>query len=61
MSTIEISKDYIVTGAEYSSLGSQMKWKQDGYWYKADMLGFESLAEAVSFAETFQYRRVCSV
>ncbi len=47
MSTIEISKDYIVTGAEYSSLGSQMKWKQDGYWYKADMLGFESLAEAV--------------
>lgn len=47
MSTIEISKDYIVTGAEYSSLGSQMKWKQDSYWYKADMLGFESLAEAV--------------
>lgn len=47
MSTIEISKDYIVTGAEYSSLGDQMKWKQDGYWYKADMLGFESLAETV--------------
>lgn len=47
MSTIEISKDYIVTGAEHSSLGSQMKWKQEGYWYKADMLGFESLAEAV--------------
>lgn len=47
MSTIEISKDYIVTGAEYSSLGEQMKWKQDGYWYKADMLGFESLAETV--------------
>lgn len=47
MNTIEISKDYVVTGAEYSSLGSQMKWKQDGYWYKADMSGFESLAEAV--------------
>lgn len=47
MSTIEISKDYIVTGAEYSSLGDQMKWKQDGYWHKADMLGFESLAETV--------------
>ncbi|MCM1174111.1 MAG: hypothetical protein NC341_03565 [Blautia sp.] len=44
---IEISKDYIVTGAEHSSCGSQMKWKQEGYWYKADMLGFESLAEAV--------------
>lgn len=47
MSTIEISKDYVVTGAEYSSLGGQLKWKQDGYWYKADRLGFESLAEAV--------------
>lgn len=47
MNTVEISKDYIVTGAEHSSMGSQLKWKQDGYWYKADRLGFESLAEAV--------------
>lgn len=47
MSMIEISKDYVVTGAEYSSLGGQLKWKQDGYWYKADRFGFESLAEAV--------------
>ncbi len=47
MSTIEISKDYAVNGAEHSSLGSQLKWKQDGCWYKADRLGFESLAEAV--------------
>ncbi len=47
MSTIEISKEYIVTSAEHSSLGSQLKWKQDGYWYKADRLGFESLAEVV--------------
>ena len=47
MSTIEISKDYVKTGAEYSSLGCQLKWKQDGYWYKADRFGFESLAEAV--------------
>lgn len=47
MSTIEISKEYAVTGAGHSSLGNQLKWKQDGYWYKADRLGFESLAEAV--------------
>lgn len=47
MNTVEISKEYIVTGAEHSSVGSQMKWKQDGYWYKADNLGFESLAETV--------------
>lgn len=47
MNTAEISERYIVTGAEHSSMGSQLKWKQDGYWYKADRLGFESLAEAV--------------
>lgn len=47
MNTIEISKEYIVTGAEHSSMGSQLKWEQDGCWYKADRLGFESLAEAV--------------
>ncbi|MCM1388537.1 MAG: hypothetical protein NC231_14505 [Bacillus sp. (in: Bacteria)] len=47
MNRIEISKDYIVTGAEYSSVGNQLKWKQDAYWYKADRLGFESLAETV--------------
>lgn len=47
MNVIEISKEYVVTGAEHSSLGGQLKWKQDGYWYKADRFGFESLAEAV--------------
>lgn len=47
MNTIEISKEYVVSGAEHSSMGNQLKWKQDGYWYKADRLGFESLAEAV--------------
>ena len=40
MSTVEISKEYIVTGAEHSSVGDQLKWKQDGYWYKTDHLGF---------------------
>lgn len=47
MSTIEISEQYIVTGAEHSSSGNQLKWQQDGYWYKADRKGFESLAEAL--------------
>lgn len=47
MNKVEISREYIVTGAEYSSLGRQLKWQQDGYWYKADSQGFESLAEAV--------------
>lgn len=47
MDKIEISKEYVKTGSEHSSRGNQLKWKQDGYWYKADRLGFESLSEAV--------------
>lgn len=47
MNTIEISKEYMASGTGHSSVGSQLKWQQDGYWYKADRLGFESLAEAV--------------
>lgn len=47
MSTIEISKQYIVTGAEHSSTGKQLKWQQDGYFYKADRNGFESLSETL--------------
>ena len=47
MSAIEISKEYIATGAEHSSTGNQLKWQQGEYWYKADRLGFESLAESL--------------
>ena len=47
MNAIEISKEYITTGAEHSSAGNQLKWQQDEYWYKADRLGFESLAESL--------------
>lgn len=44
METIHITKNHIVT-LEHSSKGNQLKWEQDGYWYKADAFGFESLAE----------------
>lgn len=57
MNTTEISKEYIVTGAEHSSTGDQLKWLQDGYWYKADRLGFESLAEVV-VSRLLQYSNV---
>ena len=46
METVHITKNHIVT-VEHSSKGNQLKWEQDGYWYKADAFGFESLAEAV--------------
>lgn len=28
-----------------SSKGNQLKWKNDGIWYKADYTGYEGLAE----------------
>lgn len=46
METVHITKNHIVT-IEHSSKGNQLKWEQDGYWYKADAFGFESLAETV--------------
>lgn len=44
---VEIEKDHILTGSGYSSKGNQLKWELDGYWYKADAFGFESLSEIV--------------
>lgn len=48
MRTIEIYEKTIQTGIGHSSKGNQLKWFQDGWWYKADQFGFESLAETVA-------------
>lgn len=47
MQTVELITDTIETGAEHSSKGNQLKWEQDGWWYKADAFGYEGLAEVV--------------
>ena len=47
MRTVEIEKGHVITGTEHSSKGNQLKWELDGYWYKADAFGYESLAETV--------------
>ena len=31
----------------HTSKGNQLKWKQDGYWYKADQFGYEGVAETI--------------
>lgn len=31
----------------HTSKGNQLKWHQDGYWYKADQFGYEGVAETV--------------
>lgn len=54
---IEIQKDYILTGTGYSSKGNQLKWELDGYWYKADAFGFESLSE-ILVSRLMQYSNI---
>lgn len=34
-------------GDSHTSKGNQLKWEQDGFWYKADAFGYESLAEVL--------------
>lgn len=33
--------------AGHSSKGNQLKWKTDGFWYKADHMGYEGLSEVL--------------
>lgn len=44
---ITLSKGKEVVINRNSSKGNQLKWKADEYWYKADYLGYEALAEYV--------------
>lgn len=47
MQKVEMKQERIITGIEHSSKGNQLKWEQDGWWYKVDEFGYESLAEVV--------------
>lgn len=44
---IELFEQNIRTNDRQSSKGNQLKWKNDGKWYKADYTGYEGLAEYV--------------
>lgn len=48
MLCVEMKHDNLDIGFGHSSKGNQMKWFQDGYWYKADQFGYESLSEVVT-------------
>lgn len=47
MFEIEIPQKHAVETETTSSKGNQRKWSLDGWWYKADSLGYEGLAEVV--------------
>lgn len=44
---IEVFEQDIKDDGRKSSKGNQLKWCTSGYWYKADYLGYEGLAECV--------------
>ncbi len=47
MQIIEMRTANVDISIGHSSKGNQLKWEQDGWWYKADAFGYESLAEVV--------------
>lgn len=42
---IELFEQNIRTNDRQSSKGNQLKWENEGIWYKADYVGYEGLAE----------------
>lgn len=42
---IELFEQSVKMPARQSSKGNQLKWENDGIWYKADYTGYEGLAE----------------
>jgi len=47
MIKVELKTDPLQINPSATSKGNQPKWYQDGYWYKADHFGYESLSEFV--------------
>ncbi len=44
---VRLDRNNIVENQMKSSKGNQMKWKVNGFWYKADYTGYEGFAETV--------------
>ena len=41
----ELFEQYVKKMSRQSSKGNQLKWENEGVWYKADFLGYEGLSE----------------
>lgn len=46
MDTIKLLSTGVLTG--HSSKGNQLKWKDGEWWYKADQMGYEGMAEVIT-------------
>ena len=47
MEMIDLSRLEPQETLNHTSKGNQLKWKYYGYWYKADHMGYEGLAETI--------------
>ena len=47
MFMVELFEQNIRTSSRQSSKGNQLKWENEGMWYKADYMGYEGFAEYV--------------
>lgn len=47
MEMIDLSRLEPQEALNHTSKGNQLKWKCGGYWYKADHMGYEGLAETI--------------
>lgn len=47
MEMIDLSRLEPQEALNHTSKGNQLKWKCYGYWYKADHMGYEGLAETI--------------
>ena len=47
MEMIDLSRLEPQETLNHTSKGNQLKWKCYGYWYKADHMGYERLAETI--------------
>lgn len=47
MEIINLDQSIPLDTQGHSSKGNQLKWKHDGYWYKADHMGYEGLCEVL--------------
>lgn len=47
MEMIDLSRLEPQETLNHTSKGNQLKWKCYGYWYKADHMGYEGLAETI--------------
>ncbi|MDO5349194.1 MAG: hypothetical protein Q4E86_04560 [Lachnospiraceae bacterium] len=47
MEFIDLNQEVKIETEGHSSKGNQLKWKKGEYWYKADHMGYEGLAEII--------------